>query len=61
MFMHVPHPFRTALLWYVASAMSFYIMLEQPQHGDTGLFKMQRFQDLATKFTVPCKHDVSLH
>ena len=52
--MHVLNPFRTALLWYVASAMSIYIMLEQPQHGDTGLFKMPRFQELATKFTVPC-------
>lgn len=34
MLMHVLNPFRTALLWYVASAMSIYIMLEQPQHGD---------------------------
>ncbi|CAE7206731.1 unnamed protein product [Symbiodinium sp. CCMP2456] len=41
----------TALLWYVASAMSIYIMLEQPQHGETSLFKMPRFQELATIFT----------
>ena len=47
---------RTALLWYVASAMSIYIMLEQPQHGETSLFKMPRFQELATTFTVPLQH-----
>ena len=40
-------------MWYVASAMSLYVMLEQPQHGDTSLFKMPRFQDLASKFEVP--------
>ena len=51
------HPYlRTALLWYVASAMSIYIMLEQPQHGETSLFKMPRFQELATTFTVPLQH-----